>query len=138
MSKTDQLAIKTVNKAQELNAKKNRKPSDDGGRSSGNENRGNAGGKPETIARKIYASVAAIAAGIVARKIVEKVWVKTTGKTPPSDPNEVSVPWAEALGWSVASGVTVGAARLLATRKAAGAWQRVSEQPPVTSSPRDL
>jgi len=127
VSKTDQLATKTVNQAQELNAKANGKAPDDASRPTG---KADAGSKPETIARKLYASVAAVVAGIVARKLIEKVWVKTTGKTPPSDPHEISVPWAEALGWSVASGVTVGAARLLATRKAAGTWQRVSEQPP--------
>ena len=84
------------------------------------------GGKPESIARKIYSSVAAIAAGMVARKVVEKAWVKATGKKPPKDPESPAVHWIEAVGWSVASGTTVAIARLLATRKAAGAWERVS------------
>lgn len=85
-----------------------------------------AGGKPESIARKAYSSVAAIAAGVVARKVVEKLWVKATGKTPPKEPESPAVHWFEAIAWSVASGTTVAVARLLATRKAAGAWERVS------------
>jgi hypothetical protein len=89
-----------------------------------------AGGKPESIARKVYAGVAAVLAGIAARKVVEKLWVKTTGKIPPAEPQSPDVSWQEALGWSVVSGTTVGVARLLATRKASGTWQRVSEEGP--------
>jgi len=87
---------------------------------------GDAARKPESIARKAYSSIAAIVAGMVARKAVEKAWVKATGKKPPKDPESPAVHWIEAVGWSVASGTTVAVARLLATRKAAGAWQRVS------------
>ncbi len=86
--------------------------------------------KPESIALKIYAGVAAVAAGLVARKVAEKLWVKTTGKTPPNEPESPDVHWAEAIGWSLLSGTTVAVARLLATRKAAGAWQRVNAQEP--------
>lgn len=92
-----------------------------------------AGGKtskPESIALKVYAGVAAVAATMVARKLAEKVWVTTTGKTPPNEPESPDVHWAEAIGWSLVSGTTVAIARLLATRKAAGAWHRVSAQEP--------
>jgi hypothetical protein len=87
--------------------------------------------KPESIALKVYAGVAAVAAGIVARKVAEKMWVKSTGKTPPDEPESPDVHWAEAVGWSLLSGMTVAVARLLATRKATGAWRRVSAQEPV-------
>jgi len=88
------------------------------------------GGKAESIAWKVYSSAGAVVAGVVARKAVEKAWVKTTGKKPPPDPQSPAVHWLEAVGWSVVSGASVGVARLLATRKAAGAWQRVSTQSP--------
>ncbi len=91
------------------------------------------GGKPESIAWKIYSGVAAVVAGMVARKAVEKAWVKATGKVPPEEPESPAVHWAEAIGWSAVSGTAVAIARLLATRKAAGAWQRVSEQSPTRS-----
>jgi hypothetical protein len=86
--------------------------------------------KPESIALNVYAGVAAVAAGIVAHKVAEKMWVKTTGKTPPSEPTSPDVHWAEAVGWSVLSGTTVAVAKLLAARKAAGTWHRVSAQEP--------
>jgi hypothetical protein len=91
------------------------------------------GGKPESIAWKVYSGVAAVFAGMVARKVVEKAWVKATGKVPPEEPESPAVHWAEAVGWSAVSGTTVAIARLLATRKAAGAWQRVSEESPTRS-----
>ena len=98
--------------------------------------RHDAGGKPESIARKVYAGMAAVVAGIIARKVVEKLWVKTTGKTPPIEPQSPDVSWQEAVGWSVVSGTTVGVARLLATRKASGTWQRVSEEGPEKAAER--
>ena len=85
-----------------------------------------AGGKPESIAWKIYAGVAAVIAGTLTRKVVEKVWSKSVGKPPPDQPQSPSVHWAEAVGWAAVSGTSVAVARLLATRKAAGAWQRSS------------
>jgi hypothetical protein len=81
----------------------------------------------ESVARKVYAAVAAMVAATVARKVVERVWVKTTGKVPPEEPASPAVRWTEAVGWSALSGTAVGVARLLATRKAAGAWDRVSD-----------
>lgn len=91
------------------------------------------GGKPESIAWKIYSGVAAVIAGAIARKAVERAWVKATGKVPPEEPESPTVHWIEAVGWSAVSGTTVAIARLLATRKAAGAWQRVSEESPTRS-----
>ena len=96
------------------------------------------GGKPESIAWKVYSGMAAVAAGVMARKVVETAWVKATGKAPPEEPESPSVHWAEAVAWSAFSGTTVAIARLLATRKAAGAWQRVSEQSPTRSPSSDL
>jgi hypothetical protein len=83
-----------------------------------------AGGKPESIAWKVYAGLAAVVAGTVTRKLVEKIWLKSTGKPPPDQPESLSVRWTEAVGWAALSGTSVAIARLLATRKAAGAWQR--------------
>jgi Protein of unknown function (DUF4235) len=82
--------------------------------------------KSETIALKIYTAVAATIAAQIAAKVVTRVWAKTTGKAPPTQPNSPEVHWAEAIGWSVVSGTAIGVARLVASRRAAGAWQRVS------------
>lgn len=68
---------------------------------------------------KIVSAVAAMVAAFVARKVITMVWTKATGKEPPTHPEDPQVALSEALGWSMLTGVTVEAARLLATRAAA-------------------
>jgi Protein of unknown function (DUF4235) len=90
------------------------------------ESRSDGASKPESIARKLYSTAAAVLAAAVARKVIERLWVKATGKAPPKKPESPDVHWAEAVGWSALSGTGVAVARLLASRRAAGAWQRVA------------
>lgn len=71
------------------------------------------------IGTKITSAVAAMAAAFIARKLITFVWTKATGKEPPTHPEDPQVALTEALGWAVLTGVTVEAARLLATRAAA-------------------
>jgi Protein of unknown function (DUF4235) len=71
------------------------------------------------IGTRIISAVAAMAAAFVARKLITLVWTKATGKEPPTHPEDPQVALSEALGWSMLTGVTVEAARLLATRAAA-------------------
>ena len=89
-----------------------------------------AGGRPETIARKLYSAVAATIAARVAGIVVERVWVKTTGKKPPKDSKSPDVRWSEAVAWTALSATSVTVARLLASRRAEGTWEKVSEEPP--------
>lgn len=90
------------------------------------------GGTPESIAQKLYATAGAMLAATVVRKVVQRGWVRATGKVPPENPESPDVRWTEAIGWSVLSGTSVAVARLLAKRRAARAWHRVS-----TSDPQD-
>ncbi len=71
------------------------------------------------IGTKVVGAVAAMAAAFVARKIITFAWTKATGKEPPTHSEDPQVALAEALSWSMLTGVTVEAARLLATRAAA-------------------
>jgi uncharacterized protein DUF4235 len=71
------------------------------------------------LGTKIVSAVAAMAAAFIARKVITLVWTKATGKEPPTHPEDPQVALTEALGWSVLTGVSVEAARLLATRAAA-------------------
>jgi Protein of unknown function (DUF4235) len=71
------------------------------------------------LGTKITSAVAAMAAAFIARKLITFVWTKATGKEPPTHPEDPQVALTEALSWSVLTGVTVEAARLLATRAAA-------------------
>ena len=71
------------------------------------------------IGTKVVSAVAAMAAAFVARKVITFAWTKITGKEPPTHPEDPQVALAEALSWAALTGVTVEAARLLATRAAA-------------------
>jgi hypothetical protein len=71
------------------------------------------------LGTKIASAAAAMAAAFVARKVITMAWTKATGKEPPTHPEDPQVALIEALSWSVLTGVTVEAARLLATRAAA-------------------
>jgi hypothetical protein len=72
--------------------------------------------KRTDIGTRVISSVAAMAAAFVMRKIITTVWTKTTGKEPPTHPEDPQVALGEAMGWAILTGVGVEAARLLATR----------------------
>ncbi|MDQ2810546.1 MAG: DUF4235 domain-containing protein [Actinomycetota bacterium] len=71
------------------------------------------------LGTKVISAAAAMAAAFIARKVITIVWTKVTGKEPPTHPEDPQVGLTEALGWSMLTGITVEAARLLATRAAA-------------------
>ena len=71
------------------------------------------------IGTKVTSALVAMAAAFVARKLITFAWTKATGKEPPTDPEDPRVALAEALGWSVLVGTTVGAVRVLAIRAVA-------------------
>lgn len=85
--------------------------------------------KPE-LGWKILSGLSAVVAGMVARKAMEQIWVRTTGNKPPENPESPEVQLREALLWAVATGVTIGVARLLATRGVAKAWHRATGELP--------
>lgn len=72
---------------------------------------------------RVGATVAAIGAGIVMRRVLVALWTRLRHANPPSNPAAPSTTWPEALGWSLATGAAVGVARLLATRGAAAGWR---------------
>jgi hypothetical protein len=71
------------------------------------------------LGTKVVSAVAAMAAAFIARKLITFAWTKAVGKEPPTHPEDPQVALAEALGWAVLTGVSVEAARLLASRAAA-------------------
>jgi len=68
---------------------------------------------------KLVAALAATGAVYVARKAVTMVWTRVTGKVPPTDPTDPAVSILQALSWAVVAGITVEAARVIATRATA-------------------
>jgi hypothetical protein len=86
------------------------------------------------IGTKVVSGLAAMAAAFVARKIITFAWTKATGKEPPTHPEDPQVALTEALSWSMLTGVTVEAARLLATRAAARRTYSGPESEPASAA----
>ncbi|HSK24494.1 MAG TPA: DUF4235 domain-containing protein [Egicoccus sp.] len=74
---------------------------------------------------KAFATLASIGAAIAARKAATSLWQRQVGDDPPVNPADPKTDWTEALGWTVATGVLVGVARLFARRGAAALWEKV-------------
>lgn len=72
----------------------------------------------------IYGLAATVLATMVARKAMNTSWKVATGKEPPKNPAHPDTSMAEAIAWATASGVAVGLARMLASRKAANYYRR--------------
>ena len=75
--------------------------------------------KKEDVGTRVFNAMTVMAASFVARKAITLVWTKVTGKKPPVNPEDPGVAFVEALTWSVLTGVTVAAFRLLAIRAVA-------------------
>lgn len=63
-------------------------------------------------------------ATIAARKALTTTWKAATGKKPPVNPAHPDVSLAEAVAWATVSGVAVGLARMLASRRAAEYYRK--------------
>jgi len=68
------------------------------------------------LGTRVFNTLTTMAAGFVARKMITFAWTKVTGKEPPTNSEDPGVALVEALTWSVLTGVTVAAFRLLAIR----------------------
>lgn len=88
-------------------------------------------GRSAEIGWKLLGGLAAVAAGMAARKAVQAAWKAGTGKEPPANPEHPDITLGEALGWAMLSGAVVGVARMVATREAAKRWRKATgELPP--------
>jgi hypothetical protein len=67
---------------------------------------------------------ATVGATIAARRAMVVSWKLATGKKPPSNPEHPDVSIAEAIAWASVSGIAVGLARMLASRKAANYYRK--------------
>lgn len=78
------------------------------------------------IAYKVIGIGAGVLAAKVGRAVLDKGWAKTKGGEPPRNPAVPGTSWGEAITWAVASGITVGVARLLATKGVASSWAKAT------------
>lgn len=72
---------------------------------------------------RMVASASLLLAGVVARRTLLVGWRTVRNSEPPANPASMRTTWAEAVAWSIASGVVLGLARLIALRGAAEAWR---------------
>ena len=79
----------------------------------------------EEKAWNLVALGSATLAAIATRNLLEAGWQQVKEDEPPENPAARSVDWPEALAWTVATGVMVGVARMLAQRGAAAGWKKV-------------
>ncbi|HSJ19923.1 MAG TPA: DUF4235 domain-containing protein [Nocardioidaceae bacterium] len=74
----------------------------------------------------MMALASTVGAGIAARKAITTSWKVATGKEPPQNPADPDVSLSEAVAWAMFSGVAIGVARMLASRKAANYYRRTT------------
>jgi len=72
---------------------------------------------------KVAGSMAATAAGVAARKMLDRSWTVVRDRPPPRNVARSGVDWREALLWGATTAAVVAAARLLA-RGATGELER--------------
>jgi hypothetical protein len=80
---------------------------------------------------RVIGAGSALAAGVVAARVLDLVWATATGRKPPSTPESPDIAHREALVWAALSGMAIGVAKTYATRRAARYWLRsTGELPP--------
>ena len=72
------------------------------------------------------ATLSAVAAGVIVRKVLIAAWRRARKADPPTNPAAPGTSWGEALAWTAATGVAVAVARMVAQRGAAGAWVKAT------------
>ncbi|NUW30885.1 DUF4235 domain-containing protein [Nonomuraea sp. SMC257] len=85
--------------------------------------------KPD-LAWRVIGGLVGLATAWVARKALGFVWVKTTGKEPPVDPDSPEVSLGEAIGYAVLMGVGMSVAQIVVNRTAKKryeAWRSVKQ-----------
>lgn len=95
-----------------------------------NEARVQVGVTVERVVWKVAAAAAAVVAGLATRKLMDAAWKAARKHDPPRHPEAPGVSWGEAIGWTLATGVGAGVARLVAQRGAVAGWQRATGKLP--------
>jgi hypothetical protein len=78
----------------------------------------------------LLASGSAVLAAAATRALLKSTWRTVRKAEPPLNPVAADTSWADAVAWTLATGATVGVARLLARRGLAAGWTRAVGTPP--------
>lgn len=92
--------------------------------------RAQMGQTAQRTAWKIAATGAGVIAGVLARKAIIAGWKAAKHTDPPTNPAARETQWTEALLWTMATGIGVGVARLVATRGVAAGWVKATGKLP--------
>lgn len=74
----------------------------------------------------VYGLAATTVASILAHRALVAAWTASTGKPPPPNPAHPDVSLGEAVAWAALSGVGLGLARMISSRKAADYYRRTT------------
>lgn len=66
---------------------------------------------------------AALLAASLTKSVMERSYLRVTGRRPPQNPASPKVQWRTAFGWAVAAGVVASLSEMLAERGAAEVWR---------------
>lgn len=94
-------------------------------------------GAAERTLWKLIATGAAIATGLVVRRVLLVLWRRVTGQEAPINPGAPDTTWSEGLVWAIASGAAIGVGRLVAARGATAGWEKVTGTLPPDVSDAD-
>jgi hypothetical protein len=76
-----------------------------------------------TMVWRVLGTGSAVLAGILANKVVTEIW-KHSGRDDVLDPRDPRTPAKEAILFAALTGLAVGAARVIVTRKAAEYYEK--------------
>ena len=79
----------------------------------------------------LAATLAALGAAAAMRRTLERLWLSTTGKPAPVNPESPETSWGEAITWALVSGALLGLARLVARRGAITTMSKAAVNPAV-------
>ncbi len=91
--------------------------------------------EPKELSWKAICYGAGALAGLMTQRLLETGWkgVRHACRAPLAA--DRGSPWAEALGWAVATGVGMSVSRLLAVRAAAAVWEAATHERPPDVAP---
>jgi hypothetical protein len=69
-------------------------------------------------------------AALATQRVLAAAWKQVASDPPPANMADRQAPWSQAVTWAVATGVGVGAMRLVALRSAARVWEATTHEPP--------
>jgi hypothetical protein len=84
----------------------------------------------ERILWKVAVAGVGVAAVVGVQKAMTAAWRAARKTEPPINPAAKSTGWGDAIAWTVATGVGIAAAKLVATRGIAAGWEKATGTPP--------